>query len=438
MNLFWKKLTGALISTDKIEKDEEELVLAMQRYYKVEKSLELAEYKTLFHEVKAAEFIENKKTLQNRKYKDTEEYRTVTKLRKLQNSPSIHSYYKILTSEELKEYEAFKVTPEFENLGDKAKVKESPQLSKLKHFERSKEYRNYTRYHNSYIIKEYEHLKEVVDTPEFKKSNDYWSNDKRWYETAEYAKEQRFYELAKNPDIAFFNAEKPERFEKYKNLKPTFSDHFKWNTLDKSRWNYGFHYPGKELISNHSFADEKQCNNGGKNVSVENDTLRILTKHEKMTAPAWHTEKGFINKEFQFTSDVLQTAGEFRQKEGVFRAKLRCTGNIHHAFWLGGNAKLPHINIFHYDGKQITIGNANKNVFDGIEIKGLAHNEYYIYSLIWKNNELIWMINNIEVYRTTSNIPSEPLYLAFNSFIPEKTHGDSGHLEVDWVKVYEL
>lgn len=436
MNLFWKKLTGAITSTAKIEKNEAELAQAMHRYYEVEKSLELAEYQKLFHEVKAASFIENKKTLQNRKYKDTEEYRTTTKLRKLQNSPSILSYFRVLNSPELKEYEAFKLSPEFENLGDKAKVKASEMLTRLKNFERSKAYRNYMRYHKSYIIQEFEHLKEVVSTPDFKKSNDFWANDKRWHTVPEYAKEQRFYELAKNPDIAFFINEKPERFDKYKSLKLTFSDDFKWNTLDKSRWNYGFQYSGRNLVGNHSFANEKQCNNAGKNISVEHDTLRILTKHEKITAPAWHTQKGFISKEFQYTSDVLQTAGEFRQKYGIFRAKLRCNGKLHHAFWLGADGKLPHINIFHFDGKQITVGNANNNIFDGVEINGINPHEYFIYTLIWKNNELIWMINNIEVYRTTSNIPQEPLYLAFNSFIPEKMHGDTGQLEVDWVKVY--
>ncbi len=437
MNLFWKKLTGAVIPTAKIEKDEAELATSMQRYYEVEKSLELAEYQKLFHEVKVASFIENKKTLQNRKYKDTEEYRTVKKLHKLQNSPSILSYYKVLNSSELKEYEAFKLSPEFENLGDKEKVKASAQLSKLKKFEHSKAYKNYMRYHKSYIIQEYEHLKEVVATPEFKKTNDFWSNDKRWHGTPEYVKEQRFYDLAKNPDIVFFTKEKPERFEKYKSLKLTFNDDFKWNTLDKSRWNYGFNYASKSLVGNHSFANEKQCNNAGKNISVDHDTLRIITKHEKVTAPAWHPEKGFINKEFHYTSDVLQTAGEFRQKYGVFRAKLRCNGKLHHAFWLGSEGKLPHVNIFHFDGKKITVGNANKNIFDGIEIKGLNPTDYYIYTLIWKSNELIWMINNIEVYRTTSNVPQESLYLAFNSFIPEKMHGDTGQLEVDWVKVYE-
>ena len=55
MNLFWKTLFGAITPTAKLEKNEADLVKAMHRYAEVEKSVELAEYKKLYHLVKAAE-----------------------------------------------------------------------------------------------------------------------------------------------------------------------------------------------------------------------------------------------------------------------------------------------------------------------------------------------------------------------------------------------
>ena len=436
MNLFWKKLFGGITPTAKLEKNEADLVTAMHRYAEVENSVELAEYKQLFHVVKSAGFKENKKILQNRKYKDTEEYQSSRKCNKLQNSPAIQLYYQVLESIELKQFLEFKLTPEYENLGNKKLVKESENLRKMKSFENSKAYKTYVRFHNSYIIAEFEKLKAKVATPEFKKENEFWANEKRWHLTHEYAQEQRFYELAKNPDIVFFENEKPERFEKYRALKLTFQDEFQWNTLNNSHWNFGFHYKSPTLIGDHSFANEKQANNSGKNVAVEDGILKIATKHEKVIAKAWHTEKGFIEKEFHFTSDVLQTADKFRQKYGVFRAKIRCTGNHHHAFWLGSDAKLPLINIFHSTGKYITLGNTNKNLVDGIKITGINPHQFFIYTLVWTEKELVWMINNLEVYRTASTIPKEEMYLAFNSFITEKQHGSAGSLEIDWVRVY--
>lgn len=436
MNLFWKKLFGGITPTAKLEKNEADLVTAMLRYAEVENSVELAEYKQLFHVVKSAVFKENKKIHQNRKYKDTEEYQNSRKFQKLQNTPAIQLYYQVLDSIDLKRFIEFKSTPEYENLGNKKLVKVSEILKKMKQFEKSKAYKTYVRFHNSYIISEFEKLKAKVATPEFKKANEFWANEKRWHSTPEYAQEQRFYELTKNPDIVFFENEKPERFQKYRTLKLSFQDEFKWNTLNTSHWNFGFHYKSTELIGDHSFANEKQANNSGKNVAVEEGILKIATKHEKVTARAWHTEKGFIEKEFHFTSDVLQTADKFRQKYGVFRAKIRCTGNHHHAFWLGSDAKLPLINIFHSTGNYITLGNTNKNLVDGIKITGINPGQFFIYTLVWSEKELIWMINNLEVYRTASNIPKEEMYLAFNSFITEKQHGSAGSLDIDWVRVY--
>lgn len=435
MNLFWKNLLGGITPTAKLEQSEAELISAFKRYEEVGKSLELVEYKKLFHVVKSPEFIENKKTLQNRKYKDTEEYRDAAKFKKLDNMQPIKLYYQVLGSKELKEYLEFKKSPEFEELGDKAKVKASEKLQKLKAFEHSKAYKTYSRFHESYIIKEYEQLKTLVQTPDFKTKNEFWANPNRWQSTDDFKTEQRFYELAKNPDIAFYVKEDSARFEKISKLNETFREEFNWNTLDKSRWNFGFSYKSPKLIGNHSFANENQANNSGKNVSVVNGILNISTKAETVKAAAWHTTKGFIEKEFKFTADVLQTATHFRQKRGEFSAKIKCTGNVHHAFWLGTDEKLPHINVFLFDGKKIKVGNANKNIIDGVEITGLNPSQFYIYKLVWTEKELVWYINNFEVYRTASNIPNQEMYLAFSSFIPEKQRGSAGNLEVDWVKV---
>lgn len=438
MNLFWKNLFGGITPTAKLEKEEADLIQAMHRYQEIEKSVELAEYRTLFHIVKSADFKENKKTLQNRKFKDTEEYRISTKFGKLDKSPAIQLYYQVLKSNILEQYLEFRAGDEFEKLGDKKELKNSEKLQKLKHFEKSKEYKTYTRFHDSFIIKEYEALKVKTSDPEFKKDLEFWSNPNRWKTTPDFAKEQRFYELAKNPDIVFFLNEKPERFKKFNELKLTFKEEFEWNTLDKSRWNFGFHYRNARLMGNHSFANEKQANNAGKNIFVENGVLNIATKHEKVKAPAWHPTKGFIENEFSFTSDILQSADEFRQRGGVFTAKIRCSGKINHAFWLGTDNKLPHINIFHYDGKNIKVGNVSNNVIDGVKVSGINPSKFYIYKLYWSEKELIWSINDYEIYRTTSNIPAVEMYLVFNSFISQKQKGTTGSLEVDWVRVYSF
>ncbi len=427
-----------MTSTSKLEKKEAMLLSDMQHYLEIEKSAELEEFKRLSHLISSPEFQEKKKILKNRRYKDTEEYQTLTQYHKLQNSHGIRSYYEILHSPILKEYLEFKKTPEYEDLGDKKKVKVSATLQKFKQFEHSKAYKNFVRFYNSYVIKEYEQLKEKINTPAFKESNEFWSNPYRWRTTPEYALQKRHHQLRDNPDIIFYQKQDPSRFEKFRSLKLTFEEMFNWNTLDKSQWSYGFHYQHPALIGNHSFVNEKQANNDGKNVAVVAGFLNIYTKREKVTARAWDPTKGFVLKEFEYTSDVIQTADSFRQLRGVFRAKLRCTGKIHHAFWLGADRKIPQITVFHFDGENINVGNAQLTKFDGKQVKGIHPAKFYIYTLVWTDKELIWFINDMEIYRTTLSLPQEEMYLAFNSFIPEKEKGDEGILEVDWVKVYQF
>ncbi|MDR1653214.1 MAG: hypothetical protein LBS01_06130 [Prevotellaceae bacterium] len=437
MNLFWKKLFGQLHSTARFEREQVGIVAAMTRYDEVEKSAKLAEYHHLFHVVKSSDFQENKKILQNRRYRDTQQSRDRKKLDKLQKRSDIRHYYGTVASESLNSFLEFKQSSDYELLGDPKRVKASAQLQSLKRFERSKEYKNYMRFHNSYIIKELEDLKHKIATPEFRQADEFWANPSRWKTTPEYAQEQRFYALAKDPDITFFNNEKPERFAELRKRKSTFSQEFDPATF-ASIWKFGFHYPATQLIANHSFTNEKQANNGGKNTVIEDGILKILTRKEKVETAAWDTAKGFVEKEFGFTADVINSADSFRQEQGIFQAKIRCSGNVQHAFWLGADGKLPHVNIFHYNGKRLTVGSAAKNSFDRTEIKGINPSTPHIYTLVWQKGELSWYINNIQVYSTRRNIPEGKLYLSFNSFISNKQHGSGGSLDIYWVKAYKI
>jgi len=410
----------------------------MLRYMQVEQSVELAEYKELLHVVNTADFKEKKKTLENRKYKDTEEYRDNRKFQALQNKADIKSYYKILVSEELKEYLSFQETPEFELLSDKKEVKKSDKLKKLKHFEQSKDYKIYIRLHDSYLIKEYEQLKKKVSTPEFVKSNEFWANKRRWELVPEYQTEKRFNELNQNPDIQFFLKEKPARFSAYRSLSLSFSDEFDRNVLSKSNWNFGFHYKNETLIGDHSFVNEQQANNFGKNISVSNGSLHISTKKEQVKSRAWDTEKGFVEKKFDYTSDVIQAAEKTHQQYGVFQAKIRCSGKINHAFWLGADQKLPFIEIFHYNGKLIKTGSVDGNGKNEAIVTGLnPSSDFYVYTLIWNEKEMIWMINNLVVHRASNHIPKEKMYPVFNSFISQSQKPHEGLLEVDWIRIYD-
>ena len=314
----------------------------------------------------------------------------------------------------------------------------SAKIEKLKAFEQSGGYKNYTQYHDSLAVREFEELKKKISEPDFQQANAFWANPDRWETTYEYRMEQRYRELTGGQPATPARRNKSSLFRKYSRVRLTFNERFDWNKQEESRWSAGFHSGNPRLVGNYSYVNELQANNNGRNVSTSDGILTIHTVELPSRSLAWDVQKGFVEKQYEYASDVIQTSAAFRQKYGVFSAKIRCSGPIHHALWLSGEKKLPHINIFHFDGNNITMGNANQHKMDGLEIKGIPESQFYIYTLEWTPRALVWYVNNLEVYRTTENVPQEVLYVGINSFIPAKTEPAPGKLEVDWIKAWEV
>lgn len=436
MNLFLKKLTGGLWTTDKLEARMKQQEADIVRYRRVEKSAVLAEYMELKQIVGSKDFQDKKTRLTQTKYKETVPFRKLAELHKLNKDKALQLYFAVNDSALLADYLAFRESEDYVRLGDKKEVRKSPDLKRLFKFEHSRAYRTWLSYKDSETPKRYHALQEEVSTETFRKENMFWSNARRWLTTEEYKQECRLAELAANDDVVFYFAQDRKRIEEMETWKTVFLDNFDWRKMTDSAWRPGFAYQGKALKHEHSFANEHQANNGGKNTGTINGNLTILTQKETVTAPAWDEKKGFVSKEFDYTSDVIQTADAFRQQEGLFMAKIRCSGKVHHTFWLGTGAKTPLVHLFNYNGKKLFVGNTSVTGFDGTSVCGIGLGQYYIYSLRWTKTEMVWYVNNMEVFRTSRNLPIEPLYLAVSSFLPMAERPSEGKLEVDWVRVY--
>ncbi len=438
MNLFWKRLFRVVQSTDSFEKKIDAVQLTTSGDEQDFSIDELQDKNRLEEYVNSVDFRQKKELYKSKKYKDTDENRIIRQYEKLLNDVNIKLYYETKNSQILKDYLDFKSNPDSLNLKSLSILEVSEKIEKLKNFEQSKEYKNYSQYHESLAVREFEELKKKISEPEFQQSNAFWANPDRWETTHEYRMEQRYRELIGDRTSTSGKRNKSSIFKKYSQVKLTFSERFDWDKLDNSRWSAGFHSGNPRLVGNYSFTNEHQANNNGRNVSASEGVLTIHTVELPNRALAWDIQKGFVEKDFKYTSDVIQTSATFKQKYGIFSAKIRCIGALHHAFWLSGDRKLPHVNIFHFNGAEITLGNANLHRIDGVEITGISENQYFIYTLEWTPRALVWYVNNIEVYRTADNIPQEALYLGINSFIPKKMELASGKLEVDWIKVFEV
>ena len=437
MNLFFKRLTGQLHSTDRMERDilaEEERIA---RYRQVEKSPELKEYLELKKMVESKEFQQKKYNLIHTKFKSTPTYQTIKSYKDLLHDRNLQHYLEIKDSKMLKDYLAFRASENYIKLQSPKEVRNSMELKQMAAFEKSKDYKNYLQYKDSKVPARFQQLVDEVATEEYKKDYAFWSNPNRWKTTDEYQQEVRYKRLAVMPDIKFYLQQDVATIEQQEQWHATFVEEGEWLRLSESKWKAGFYYTNPKLIRQHSFANEQQANNDGKNVGTLDGNMQIFTKQEKVAARAWDAKKGFITKDFDYTSDIVQTAESFRQKEGLFMAKLRVDGAIHHALWLGSGERTPMTSLFHYNGKHITMGNYGPKGFDGTVVKGISASTYYIYSLRWTEREMIWYVNNVEVFRTSRDLPQEKLFLALSSFIDEHQRPSEGQFKIAWIRVYE-
>ena len=436
INLFWKRIFRIVQPTNRFEHKIASVQTSSDEG-NVRFDNELNDKVRLEQLIQSPEFLQKRELYKTRKYKDTDEYRIVRQYEKLANDENLKRYYQIKNSNVLQEYVDFKSNPDSLNLKNLSILEISQKIEKLKVFEQSKEYKIYTQYHDSLVVREFEELKRKISEPEFQRANAFWADPERWESTYEYRMEMRYNELSGNLQ-SVRQKKKTFLFKKYSHVKLTFNESFNWNKLEESRWMSGFHSENPLLIGNYSFSNEWQANNHGHNVSVNDGILTIRTTQEPVESLAWDVQKGFRKKEFQYAADVIQTSASFHQKYGIFSAKIRCSGAVHHAVWLKGTKKLPHINLFYYDGKNISVGNANQHTLDGAEIEGIPENQFFIYTLEWTARSLTWYINNVEIYRTTENIPHKALYLGIHSFLPRNSEPSTGTLEVDWIKVFSV
>ena len=295
---------------------------------------------------------------------------------------------------------------------------------------------NYKKFEGSAEYEEYKRLYPIINSYAFREKKKRLSPEE-YQATPEYQQEARFNEIASSEDCKFFLNTDFKKFKRIEGLVVYKKDTFNYQSLDQSKWKAGFYYNKPNAVSIHSRYEEQQANMGGKNIIVGGG-LSIHTKYQSATAMAWADGKGFVEKNFQFTSDTLHGHDMIDGEYCGIRVKMRCRGNVSHAFWLSSGEQIPHINVALIKGKKIEVG-----VYDArgdyyyTTVKGINPADYYIYSIYQKDGYLIWKINNIEVYRTRNVIAERRFFPAFSSFISKSQKNPSeGSLDIAWVEIY--
>lgn len=396
MDLFFLRalLRGKLLTTPKFEEVLNEVPVRAKRFRQVENSPEWKEYLELEKKVNAADFQTKKKEIQGRKYTDSEEYKKMK---------------------------------EFENL-----CKDKYVRAFLR--DGSEEGRA--------SVQRYLEMKKVVESADFQKRNEFWKDERRWENSEDGKLEARYLALKADKDIIFYQSTDVHSVEQWEKFDLAFQDDFNWIGVKNSDWEPGFIYPSDQFKNVHSYSNEKQAYNNGRNVETSESVLRILTKKEPVEAAAWDAKKGMYMKQFDYTSDALFTDKVAVEEGSVVQVKCRCRGRLNHGIYLRSKNHVPFISLFDYTGLRLYCG-----VKDSLKhdknlklLDGLQPIPYTIFTVSWQKDEIVWFVNNLEVYRTANLIPKgEKLYLHLYSFLFEKDkHGTEGELDVDWIRVYNV
>ena len=432
---------GEIVKTKAILKFEELDVFLNTPGFAAKKNLKKSEFKKTEEHLK---FLEHKSLRKTREVKDY--------IKSLENPINLKSK-NILKFQEL---EAFVSTPEFaakqkmkpitfrdsdefKKLNEYKSIKESSEIKEFYRFLGSKEYANYLAVNGSKRFAGYQALKEYVASKEFNDQKAYLLDKKRFEKTTMFKEGVEYEKLKKNPDIIwYFKIKDSSKFDILKNRVLTFGEEFDGNSLDASKWLTNYYWGEKLLKDRYSVESDLQAYTEKENFEIRNSVLKIVTKQQKIKGKVWTAEKGFANKEFGYSSGLINTGNSFRQKYGLFTAKIKLGDpSARSAFWMIGDKITPHLDICHTSGGRVW--------FDYFSAKGnnvktslgsRYSGDFYIYSLEWKKDSLVWKINDTEVFRQTSDIPQEPMYVSLAGGVSKPLNG-STIMEIDWVRVYQ-
>jgi beta-glucanase (GH16 family) len=308
---------------------------------------------------------------------------------------------------------------------------------------------------NHKAFKDYEssdELKHYLDLEKEVKSNDFKVRKKKMKKAAykdseEFQKETEFQVLKKSEKVVwYFKTKKKYPFKEIERWDLTFDEKFNESKLDGSKWMTQNFWGEKSMDEPYAMEDDKSFPTNGANIEFYDNKARIVTKADKAEGLVWRSEQGFVREVFDYTSGMISTAKSFKQKYGVFNAKIKMAGgSVAQAFWMVSETMLPHIDVARFEN-----GKLYSNYFWGdgssphrsLSKTGGAKyaDEYFIYTLEWTPNKLTWKING-KVFKTqTSGVPQEEMYINFSSNL-KKDSSESGlpsAMEIDWVRVYKL
>lgn len=436
-------------------------------FLRVEASEELKRYRELEEQIDSPQFKQRKKEIDQLSYKGSEYYKAEAQYKALLKHRKLKAYCQVYDSMELKGYEKMKTTDVYEEYVKLRTVVKSvgfdkklhateyaayreiikdPKVAALIKFENLQKYKDYCDIKDTNLPGEFEKLTAYVQSAEFKEKRKFLIDKDRYKTTDDYKLVCEFEALKKHPDIVKYNSLMNDPYFKgMLKWRLAFEDDFNGGVLDETKWITRYYAGERFLNDTYGVGQDVQLFTRD-NISFGNSVLSLHFRKESIIGKYWDSQFGIREKKYEYTSAMISSATSFRQRYGRFEAKIRlsCSG-LSQCFWMLGDADVPHVEVMKSKADGVYTGNAGiskavlKNTCECIKNLHLA-NEYYIFTLEWTEDKLVWMVNDLVVKEVRENVPDVPMYVIFslaaNECPPAKCV--PGRMDIDWVRAYRL
>ena len=436
-------------------------------YMKVGQSEDLKRFKELEEYVTGPLFRSRRKEVEQLSYKNSDIYKAEKRYKALLNSEKLRAFYLINSSQELDGYLKVKELPEYKEYVKYRTVVKSAGFDKKLHaiefaayknllatpkikaavkFEKNRKFRFYMEIKDTEIPQEFERLSNFIKTDEFKQGRAYLLNKKRYLTTDDYKLLCEYEELKKRPDfVKYFALVNNPFFINMLRWELVFEDDFNQGRLDDNRWITRYYAGERFLNDTYGVGNDVQLFTRD-NISFNESSVCLNFRKESIIGKYWDQNLGVKERKYDYTSAILSTATSFRQAYGRIEAKVKLNRSaVRQCFWMKGETDMPHIDVMKSSADAVCVGTCfpygGKITSTNQQLQHLKlSNDYYIFTLEWTKEKMVWKINDFVVKESHENIPDVPMYILF-SLGATRTPADKyvpAKMEIDWIRVYKL
>ncbi|MGF7138829.1 glycoside hydrolase family 16 protein [Roseimarinus sediminis] len=470
-----------LKDTETIEQQYEKLWRDYQLYLQVEKSEKLKRYLSLKEKVESKPFQKTKDEIEALRFKGSPEEKLLKQYQKLNKNRKIKLYFQVLAGADLSRFQSIQkqgLVEEFKELEQYVKrgtfkaakkafkqrkkrdkefaesweqsdafakkskyesLRKSDDLIFMHRFQRSRAYQNYLRMDDSYLLNQYNDLKEEIESEKFKERKAYLEDATRYEKTDDFKELSEFKTLEADQEIQLYlNYNDTDDFKFFREWELTFEEQFE--SFDPI-WSFVSPVASKGPGRNFSMNDQLHYANYDDNFDLENGILTLETKQESVDGLYWDEQFGFVPRRFSYATGLLHSLKGFQQEYGHFEVKVKASKikGVISSVSLVDEDETTCIRIYTAQANAVQGGvvvtDQLSKSFDPVKLKTPSKG-YMIVALTWTPEKLEWSVNNKVMGSTTSYIPHTPLGLRIETEVIKETGNLPHRLDIDWIRCF--